>query len=364
MNKNKKNKEYAAFLSFANPDRELVKLLNDLFWYLDIPTYFAPRNLAEAGTPEWRDEIIKNIKKSICYIPIYTRHSLKRSWVNYESGIADSIGLIAFPTKVSGISYKDIEALPPGSKYIYDLFDYEKLKYLICNVGLNWFRNRDKIQSEVNRKFQNSDLPKKIILLSKQRWIFIAGNTPRGSYLREYPVNWYKNINILESRLVKFVKNMTSVLLNEGFCITSCPQVKTVGKIAAFFTTEWVVKNKVSYPNKYRIAGIYPVDREVRESKLFPELQEQWLCELMEFRKSYLNDQECLILIGGSEGTMEEYKAAEELKKIKILPIPCFGGAALKLYEKQSNIPCKECKKKNGICSKENILKIVKYIKG
>ena len=85
----------------------------------------------------------------------------------------------------------------------------------------------------------------------------------------------------------------------------------------------------------------------------------------MEFRKSYLRDQEWLLTIGGSEGTMEEYTAAKDCK-VKVLPIPCFGGSSLDNWKKikaATGCPCKGCQHNPKACMDTCIKEIVSYLK-
>ncbi len=130
------HKRFAAFISFAEPDKELAELIRDLFYSIDTPVYTAPSELPEAGTPEWRQAIIRAIRESSAFVPIYTRHSLRRPWVLYESGVADAFKLPRFPALVSSISKQGIADLPSRDAFIYDLWNDESIANLLTNVTL------------------------------------------------------------------------------------------------------------------------------------------------------------------------------------------------------------------------------------
>lgn len=358
------SKQFSAFLSFADPDRELVKALNELFWQMREPTYFAPVELPRTGTPEWRKEIINGIKNSYSFVPIYSRHSIKRPWVLYESGVADFLQLPRYPARVSSINISDIDYLPSEGTLVYDLFDVDSLVQLCVNVCLSKGGNQDEVTAKVERVVRQSSITKKIITISKTRWVFIAGNTPNDEKVLSSQIGWYKNKTEFEEKLKKFVNNLTETLLDEGFSISACPQVPSVGMHIINKAVNCIATKKYLDPVDFRIAGLYPIDREARELKLQSEAKQHWLDHIMDFRRSYMDDQEWLILIGGNEGTYEEYLAATETKT-KIFSIPCFGGTAKEVWDKEVGrvIKCKDCLGKDGQCGKEEIEKIIKFLK-
>jgi hypothetical protein len=92
-----------------------------------------------------------------------------------------------------------------------------------------------------------------------------------------------------------------------------------------------------------------------------------WFMELMRYRKSYLSDMECLIALGGSQGTNDEITAARELNNVRVFPVPCFGGIAMQEWKGLSDSeqgPCKSCSQKDGQCSPTMIKAITKHLMG
>jgi hypothetical protein len=175
----------------------------------------------------------------------------------------------------------------------------------------------------------------------------------------------------------EFVKQLTSNLLRAGISITACPQVETVGKVAllaaeAFVSQQEKNESAGTAASDYEIGGIYPIDHKLRDLPLSIAAKSKWREHLMNFRKSYLEKQEWLILVGGSHGTKEECEAANSLNKerkakIKIYPIPCFGGTAAKIFVslRKASVshldPCLRCKKRQYPC--RNLDAIVEKIR-
>lgn len=358
-------KQFTAFLSFADPDRPLVKALNDLFWQLREPTYFAPIELPATGSPAWREKILEGVQSSCCFVPIYTRHSISRKWVLYESGVADSIGLPRFPAKVSGIGISDIEDLPNPSALVYDLSDREGLVQLLINVCLSKGGDRSRVEADVHRVVDRSTHAREILNLAKVRWVFVAGNTPNDESTLRADLKWYTNKADYEARLRKFAVSLAGSLLGDGFSIAACPQVGSVGLHVINTTADLLSSKAFSDPVDYRISGIYPIDRDAREINLSENAKKQWVAHIMSFRRSYLDDQEWLILIGGNQGTIDEYTGAKECG-VKVFAVPCFGGSARAIWRNEPRDPgdpCTSCEKKDGACSPECIRKITGYLK-
>ena len=360
-------KKHAAFLSFADPDRDLVKELHELFSNIGFSTYFAPRRLGETGSPEWRQEIIKGIRTSHCFIPVYTRHSIGRPWVLYESGVADAVRLRRYPARVSSVSISDLEYLPAQGALVYDLFDKEGLTNLLVNACLAMkteakgvLRARVK---EIMREYPDS--VKRIINLSKERWVFIAGNSPTDMKKLKSQLLWCTSKSQYSRRLKKFATTVTRTLLEKGFSISACPQVSHVGRPAIDAAVDWLAEPHGNEHVDYRISGIHPLDRDARESNLSSVAKGHWLDHILSFRRSYLEDQEWMLLVGGNRGTLDEYEAAKACG-VKIFGVPCFGGTALDVWKTEAtdaDDPCVKCRQKDGKCEKECIEDIVSFIK-
>jgi|GEM_PF-2891655 len=359
-------KKNVAFLSFADPDRDLAESISKLFWGLGEPTYFAPVDLPKSGSPQWRQEIISAIKSSYSFVPIYTRHSLRRLWVLYESGVADSVGLPRFAARVSSVSPADIDYLPSGSALYYDLSNEDSLADLITNVCLSKSGERAEVSARVLSIIKKSQsIVQRILTLAKTRWVFIAGNTPKNLSQREPALTWYKTQAHYRARLWDFIEALTEALLENGFSITSCPQVPDVGMRVTEKALSSLDSKRYFNPVNFRISGIYPIDREAREITLSQTAKKKWLDHILEFRRSYLADQEWLIVIGGNVGTSDEHAAALDCG-VKVFPVPCFGGTATQIYNSGKTPllePCKSCSKKDGSCGSEGINRLIESLK-
>jgi hypothetical protein len=359
-------KTNTTFLSFADPDRELAKQLSQLFDLMGEYAYFAAEDLGRAGTPGWRKEIIKQIKNSGSFLPIYTRHSIGRPWVLFESGVADSFGLKRFPARVSSVSPEEIDYLPSGSAFYYDLSTETGVIDLITNVCKKKGGDNAEITAKVRRECQrNSEFVKRIIVMAKTRWAFIAGNIPRGIEQPESEVKWYTTQADYEAKLREFCESLTESLLNNGFSIAACPQVRSVGMPVTRKALSCLDAKEDSESVKFRISGIFPIDREARELTLSETAKKKWLDHIVAFRKTYLADQEWLILVGVNEGTLEEFEVASQCN-VKICAVPCFGGTAKKIFDRR-NIwkaePCTKCTNRDGHCNLETIAKMVVCLK-
>ncbi len=358
-------KQFTAFLSFADPDRPLVKALNDLFWQMREPTYFAPVELPTTGSPAWREKILEGIRGSYSFVPIYTRHSISRKWVLYESGVADCAGLPRFPAKVSSIAVSDIEDLPSPSALVYDLSDRESLTQLLVNVCLSKGGDRSKVETDVHRIVDRSTHVREILNLAKVRWAFVAGNTPNDESGLRTDLHWYESKIGYEERLRLFAVMLAGSLLGDGFSIAACPQVASVGLHIINTTADLLASKNYLDSVDYRISGIYPIDREARKIQLSENAKKQWVAHIMSFRKSYLGEQEWLILIGGNQGTIDEYTAAKECG-VKVFAVPCFGGSAMAIWKNEPHDdenPCSSCEKKDGSCSPECVKRITAFLK-
>jgi len=372
-----KRKQYIAFLSFSEPDRPLAEAIDGLFRKLGEKTFFAPTQLPQAGPAIFPDAIIGGIMGSHCFVPVYTVHSLKRPWVLYESGLADSLDLPRFPVRVVNVTPEDITRIVPSRRqpHYFAVYQKNELVEFATNVCLSKYpkregeKHRQAYTNQVKTRVNRSKHASQILSLARQRWVFIAGNIPRGRYQETYPLKWAGiGTKTYNRRLRAFVKRLTVALLNDDFSLCSCPQVKPVGETVAAEAARWLARHNGRSSNfsDYRIGGIYPVDRHTRESKWPKDARNLWLQRLMDFRQSYLTDQEWLILIGASEGTEEQRKAAKKLNDVAVFSVPCFGGAARKVWDNlhaRHKGPCRDCKRMNGQCDDERFKEIIRHLK-
>jgi len=362
----KRKRKYVTFLSFADPDRELARLLSQLFAQTSAYVYFAPDDLPKAGTPEWRKEIISAIKQSSSFLPIYTRHSLRRPWVLYESGVADSVGLHRFPARVSSVSPVDIDYLPTHDAFYYDLSDTGSLAQLVVNVCSRAGGDRDTLSGRVEREFsEHAETVKRIREMAKTRWVFIAGNTAKGASEPGSGVTWYSTQSDYEARLRDVVEMLTETLLESGFSIAACPQVHAVGRHVTRKALDCLASKHYDQPVEFKIGGIHPIDREAREIQLTDSAKKKWLEHILAFRITYLSDQEWLLVVGGNEGTGEEFAAAQRCG-LKVFAVPCFGGTGRQIHDTSgcdADSPCGRCQGRDGMCGAEGVRKIVDWLK-
>lgn len=362
---NKRNtKKYAAFLSFAYPDKDLVDYLRSLFQQLNKQVFYSPQSLQEslkAKPKGWRRKIIDAVRDSACFVPIYTRHSLRREWVLYESGVADAFRKQRFPARSASVSPTEIEDLPGPGDFVYDLSDKDQLAQLITNVCEQDGDDRGTVQPKVFNVVHNSPLAEAVCKLARTRWVFVAGNYPDNAAQPSSGINWFTNRADYLERLKRFCEMLTESLLEGGFSVCACPQVDSVGMHVTAKAVAYLDDTDHPPHVDFAIGGIYPIDRDARNRALSETARRKWHNHIMEFRKSYLSKQEWLVLIGGNEGTREEHDAAKKAK-VKVIAIPCFGGMAASLHAKTTDSgrePCGRCTKRNGLCDAKEIRQIV-----
>lgn len=359
-------KTNTAFLSFADPDRDLAKTLSQMFSLANEYAYFAPDELGKAGTPEWRKEILAQIKKSHSFVPIYTRHSVRRPWVLYESGVADSVGLKRFPARVSSVSPSDIDYLPGGPVLCFDLSTEDGVVDLITNACVQKGGERSEALVRVRKACrQNEAVVNRIMVLARTRWVFIAGNVPRGTSRLDSEVKWYTTQADYEMRLKDLCELLAEFLLRSGFSVAACPQVRPVGMHVTRKVLSCLDSQEYQDPVGFKIAGIYPIDREARELAFSEKAKRKWLDHILAFRGTYLADQEWIVLIGGSEGTREEYEAATSYG-VKTYAVPCFGGTAMRVFDEGGSLkigPCATCTRRDGQCKDEAVKEMVACLK-
>lgn len=327
-------KRYAAFLSFATPDRVLVKNLSELFRSIDLDVYFAPEGLPRRGSEAWRAAILDAIRESHCIIPVLTPQSIKRAWVLYEIGAADCIGLPIIKGRTAGVSPSDLQKMPGTDAFAYSLGDEDNLRDLIlkvCEISKgNKFRNN--VEGLIDQVIQANENSKIIRALSVKRKVFIGGSVPSNKEL-------LNKMSVQEANrkeddlLAKIVKEITVRLLDNGFIVSSCPDVSVVGRTVAEGAFEWCEKKGKELSEVYSMQGmLFTSDERLTEEALVNALRHGFIST----RKKYLKDHEFFIVIGGNERAELECKAARELGTVKLLPIGCFGGTALKVSEDAS----------------------------
>src|SRR4030042_1247146 len=362
------DRQYTAFISHASEDVAIVKNIETLFEKMGHHVFYAPITLKEKAGDEWIKQVINGMKNSTCIIPIYTRNSIRKPWVIYELGVADAFGLPKYPAMVAEVSVD--EASTPGKQVqAFKLFDTDDLIDLFTNVvnlqenPSNNERMRDSIKVRTTHLLR-CDETNEIIKLAKTRDVFIAGNVP--VYIEKKGISKKETImteSEFQEKAKIFLPRLTRRLLEHGFSISSCPQVKRVGNVVTTEAIAWITKNQQP-TDRYKIGGIYPIDNALRELDVDDRFKEIWESQLLEFRKWYLEPQEWLLILGGNDGTKEEYSAARQLN-VKVFPLRCFGGAGRALWNTHEELqrpPCNGCKQLDGNCSDQAIDALIKTL--
>jgi hypothetical protein len=264
------------------------------------------------------------------------------------------------------VSPSEIEDLPNPGAFVYDLSDKDLLAKLITHVCVLDGEDEADFKTTVLNLVQSNPLAERISRLARTRWVFVAGNYPDNAAQPDSGIEWFTNRQEYLDRLKKFCEMLTETLLDQGFSVSACPQVEAVGMHVTTKAVDYL--DNVEHPEHvdFAIGGIHPIDREARKSSLSETAKKKWLDHIMEFRKSYLSNQEWLILIGGNQGSKEEYEAARK-SKVKVVLIPCFGGTAANIHSGLANQlkgPCVGCQKHQGLCDARSVQQIVSALKG
>jgi len=366
-------KRYDAFISFADPDRKLGEALYSALLEVGLDAHFAPKDLPQNAPSGWKAGIVDSgIGKSKTFILVGTRAAICRSWVLFEAGAAAALGVKCYHTRVQGVTDSDFGYVPDTiDHYNYRLFDWEELRQLFRKVAEDAQGSDCRpIWEKIDKAFaRRAKSVADVIARASTRWVFIAGNMPRGGQ---------KAAPERAADMRRFVNLLTQGLLEAGFCVAACPQVKDVGQVVLKTAEAYVAGlAKTGAPTlvDYRIGGLFPLDRMVRNRYGGARpVESKWREHLMQFRKSYLYKHEWLVLVGGSEGTAEEYEAVRGMNgarqvQIKTLAVPCFGGTGANVYRELKhkrdccNLKlCEACRRRAGGCPR--VSEIVEQMKG
>lgn len=319
---------YSAFLSFASPDRELVKQLSELFKEIGLDVYFAPEGLPKRGTEAWRTAILTALRNSKCIIPVLTLKSIHRAWVLYEIGAADMHELPILKAKTVGVSSAHLQAMPGTDSYAYSLGNRENLRDLVlkvCEISKG-SEFRDNTEGMVDQIISTNEHAQKVISMSVLRKVFIGGSVPSDRKVLEQLTILDSNLKA-DKLLVELVNRITVQLLENGFQVSSCPDVSVVGITVAKTAFEWSKKKGKMLSDVYSVQGMLSLQGRLTEEDLVKALQHGFV----NARKEYLKDHEFFIVVGGNQRAELECKAAKELGSVKLLPVTCVGGTAYKV---------------------------------
>lgn len=334
MNENKKT----IFLSHSTKDNILANALYTLFYTfikdndLEYDIFYAPESLTDFDkySRKWKDGITTAVKNCSVFVVLWTPNSIENRWVNYEVGIAQATGKTIISIGVNGINFN---LIIPNEIQILFLNSPKNIKRVLSNL----FKIRMSLISSWATK-DGYELIENVSNLSRTQCVFFAGSIQEGN----------------SDELEKFVTQLSDKLLNAGFKLASYPTVPHIGEIVAQRAIDCDV-------NKYEIAGLYKFDDDISlfTNKWGGNLND-WNATIDSFREIYLQNKDCMIIIGGGKYTKSEYKVARHITKLQIFPIPCFGGTGKEIYEKISQQewfsmfkhPCANCNmiRENGEC--------------
>ena len=338
--KTSRTKKYAAFISFASPDRDLARILHHfLKKYLKVDSFFAEANLPREDD-DWVEGIRGAVMDSWCFVPILTRSSLSRPWVLYESGMAHMCELPFCCVRTADACHDAIRRLPGKNRFVYDLFSEEGLIDFFMKVYEITTTKAEAARMEVfiRESLGKSTTTRNIIHRAKLRSVFIAGSLPQPS--ADFPGAQIKAAPALHRHEVidHVTKELTFKLLEHGFTVSTCPDVSAVGLSVIEGICEWTREHGVDWRDVFRVGGRYDplssLDRVPQENITLVEMLKQ---ASVETRRDYLRDQEWLLIIGGKDRTRLEWEAATGLPDLKVCALPIFGGVAAEAWAVQEN---------------------------
>jgi hypothetical protein len=188
------------------------------------------------------------------------------------------------------------------------------------------------------------------------------------------PIHYKSFLKKYKMALEAFVEKLSAQLKEKKFVVSSCHEIECVGK----HIIELCVKND----DDYHVEGVYQISEDTKKSlKKLPEkaLDKFYLIQDAA-RLNYLINKDGLIIIAGGEGTSRDYRAYKLLcakstpyrNSLRLLTVPCFGGAGLTAWLAESqNQPtvCSECINSGKHtstalhgCTDQNIEKLVGHI--
>jgi hypothetical protein len=242
--------------------------------------------------------------------------------------------------------------MPGTDAFAYSLGDENNLRDLILKVCefSNGNKFRTKVEGLIDQVIQTNENARIIRSLSVKRKVFICGSVPNNKeHLKKLSM---QNSNRKgDDLLANSVKKITMKLLDNGFNVSSCPDVSVVGRSVAEEAFEWSEKKGKILSDVYSMQGMLfsSSDEKLTEESLAKALRHGFI----NARKNYLKDHEFYIVIGGNDRAELECKAVRELEAVKLLPIGCFGGTALKVSQDVSYECVPFITKDNGWCDED-----------
>jgi len=295
---------------------------------------------------DWKKNFEDNLRGSSHCVVLVTPNSLNSQWVHYETGFASATkDLEIIPVGIKGVS-------PENSLWQHTIFEnVDDVDGVVKLLSRIYHDQKKGIRSYcVN---DGKELVNKLIDLCKERCIYFVGSKPEN---KSDERGWKQEF------VDDFIDSLTPRLLQKGAKISSFPTVHEVGERVFDATMK---KN----PEKYEISGLYGCDRAADKKDID---KCKWDELLKNSRKTYLENKNSMIIIGGNEHTREEFYVAKDMPTLEIFPIPCMGGFAEEQFNydkeryKKTDHPCCGCnyKERKGNCDRIDIFfeRLSKYI--
>lgn len=330
------------FLSHSRHDRDVANALynllkqfiadSNLSSYYDV--FYSPESLQEdENSQDWKKAIVRNLRSCEIVVVLWSPHSLNSSWVNYEIGMANAGHKKIIATGINGIDYK---------KFIYDqqvisIENIDNILRVLKNIFANEKISINEWMKKISEAEGNNSPVQKLLSKITSKCIYFVGSKQSKWCIRD------------NRQAEKFVRELSEELLKVKYKLASYPTVPYIGEVVANTCRD--------YKKSYEISGLYKFDETVGKlAKKWSGKKEDWQEIMDRFRRVYLENKHCMIIIGGGENTENEYNVACKCKNLQIFPIPCFGGFAEKLFNellvttdlKDFGHPCINCSRKRG----------------
>lgn len=334
----KPRKKYAAFISCASSDRLLAIAVKMMLDRLGLTVFVGDQDLRNLARSDWSAEIVAAIHASSSFLVIATQHGMNRKWVDFELGVAAGDGLPLYGATVATTARRDLNQLPGPQLLGYRLHDADELAQLLQAIGK---AHGKEFPTAVVHDTAKSPEGLRVLTLARVRRVFIVGSPPRNCQIfnrLELAPQYHDGLSIVaddreparrEEALGRIATDVTRELLENGFHVRTCPDVPCVGESVAAAVYAWAARDPATVRERYSRGGVYNLEQQ-RPSK--PEERTAFEEHIKEQRDFDLRNVDYLLILGGNEGTRDEFRAALRLG-IKIIAIPSTGGTARIAYD-------------------------------
>lgn len=368
MNESIESGKKTLFISYSSLDEDLCRRLYDILNKFLVDSgldgsyevfRMTDHQLRESDEDKWRNKILINLEKSISCIVLYTVNSIKSQWVHFEIGYAQAKGKNIHAFVCDGIDIdkliiREQDVHRSSIKFTKDnRFSTECFQQFLESIFK--VENDDiKSHNTVVRKF----IPKWIIEPSIQEMVsnfLYLCNTKQiyvvGSYGDEGQDDKLAGGMKTEKLPVDlFVEKLVDKLYDSksGFVFSSFPTVPHIGRVVMSRLVSKIADNNKRITDKkmeidisehYSISGLYKMENETLSYISEDKDKNIWNTLLLNYRKEYLRNKNCMIVIGGSKNTEDEYEATKCIPNLQVFPIPCFGGSGNKFFRELKKNP-------------------------